>query len=172
MFDYRRTQTVTDSLIAVLTNKLAQSSSADSLTDAFLKANYNLAACTQEASHGIHNTRLVQKLLRDAITLYKPTATDIKLESNNIPDKYTLNQNFPNPFNPTTEIRFSIPQASNVKLTIYDAIGKQVGVIVNEHLSAGTFNYTWNAGNLSSGIYFYRIEAKDFIMVKKMVLLK
>ncbi len=172
MFDYRRTQTVTDSLVTVLTNKLAQASSADSLTDSFLKANYNLAACTQEGSHGIHNTKLVQELLRDAIILFNPTVTGIKNESNTIPSKYALSQNFPNPFNPTTEIRFSIPQASNVKLTVYDIIGKEVGVIVNEYLSAGTYNYTWNARNLASGIYFYRIEAKNFVMVKKMILLK
>jgi hypothetical protein len=159
-------------LIAVLTDNLAKSTSADSLTDAFLEANYNLAACTQEGSQGIHNTRLVQKLLRDAITLYTPSVTAISLESNTTPNRYTLSQNFPNPFNPTTEIRFSIPQAGNVKLTVYDAIGKQVGEIVNEYLSAGIYNYTWNASNLASGIYFYRIVAKDFTMVKKMVLLK
>ena len=172
-FDYRRTQTVTDSLITVLTNKLALSTSADSSTMAFKEANYNLAACTQEGSHGIHNTKLVQKLLGDAIALYTPSGTtDIKLESSALPSSYTLSQNYPNPFNPSTEIKFSLPEASNVKLTIYDAIGKEVAVLVNDYLSTGSYRYTWNAANLASGIYFYRIEAKNFNMVKKMVLLK
>jgi TctA family transporter len=83
-----------------------------------------------------------------------------------------LSQNYPNPFNPSTEIKFSLPEASNVKLTIYDAIGKQVAVLVNDYLATGSYRYTWNASNLASGIYFYRIEAKNFNMVKKMVLLK
>ena len=172
-FDYRRTQTVTDSLITVLTNKLAKSTKADSSTDAFLEANYNLEACTQEGSHGIHNAKLVQKLLRDAIALYTPSGTtDIQLETGKLPTSYVLSQNYPNPFNPSTQIKFSIPEASQVKLTIYDAIGKEVAVLVNDYLSSGTYRYSWNAANLASGIYFYRIEAKNFNMVKKMVLLK
>ena len=171
-FDYRRTQTVTDSLINVLQTKLNKSTSSDSQSVSFKEANYNLQSAISEGSHGIHNTRLVQKLLGDAIALYTPTATAINQESNSLPKQYSLSQNFPNPFNPSTQIRFSIPEASNVRLTIYDAIGKEVAVIVNDYLSAGTYNYTWNAGNLASGIYFYRIVAKNFIMVKKMVLIK
>ncbi|HKJ81268.1 MAG TPA: T9SS type A sorting domain-containing protein, partial [Ignavibacteriaceae bacterium] len=140
---------------------------------AFWKANYNYLAAVNEGSNGIHNTRLVQKLLGDAIALYTPSGTtDIKLDSNVLPSSYTLSQNYPNPFNPSTEIKFSLPEASNVKLTIYDAIGKQVAVLVNDYLATGSYRYSWNASNLASGIYFYRIEAKNFNMVKKMVLLK
>jgi hypothetical protein len=172
MFDFRRAQTVTDSLLAVLKDKLDKSTHADSLTDAFLKANYNYNACTGEGSFGIHNTKLVQKFIGEAIALYTPTATAVSNISNTLPKQYSLSQNFPNPFNPTTQIRFSIPEASNVKLTIYDAVGREVGVLVNNYLTAGTYNYSWNAGSFASGIYFYRIEAKNFVMVKKMVLLK
>lgn len=172
-FDYRRTQTVTDSLMAVLKHKFDISTNADSSTDAFKKANYNYLAIVAEGSHGIHNTRLVQKLLGDAIATYTPTTvTGINIESNNLPASYTLSQNYPNPFNPSTEIKFSLPEASNVKLVIYDAIGKEVAVLVNDYLSTGSYRYSWNASNLASGIYFYRIEAKNFSMVKKMVLLK
>jgi Secretion system C-terminal sorting domain len=114
----------------------------------------------------------VQKLIGDAIALYNPTATAVSNISNTLPKQYSLSQNFPNPFNPTTQIRFSIPEASNVKLTIYDAIGREVGVLVNNYLAAGTYNYTWNARSFASGIYFYRIEAKNFVMVKKMILIK
>jgi len=172
-FDYRRTQTVTDSLMAVLKAKLDLTTASDSSTDAFWKANYNYLAAVNEGSNGIHNTRLVQKLLGDAIALYTPSGTtDIKLDTNVLPSSYTLSQNYPNPFNPSTEIKFSLPEASNVKLTIYDAIGKQVAVLVNDYLATGSYRYSWNASNLASGIYFYRIEAKNFNMVKKMVLLK
>ncbi len=94
------------------------------------------------------------------------------IEDQNVITSYKLDQNYPNPFNPSTKIKFTLPEASNVKLTIYDDIGKQVAVLVNDYLSSGTYRYTWNAANLASGIYFYRIEAKNFNMVKKMVLMK
>jgi hypothetical protein len=158
--------------LAVLKDKLDKSSPADSSTDAFLKANYNYNACVSEGSFGIHNTKLVQKLIGDAIALYNPTATAVNNVTNTLPKQYSLSQNYPNPFNPTTQIKFSIPEAGNVKLTVYDVVGREIGVLVNKNLAAGTYNYTWNASNFASGIYFYRIESKNFVMVKKMVLLK
>jgi Secretion system C-terminal sorting domain/Cytochrome c554 and c-prime len=172
-FDLHREQTITDSLMTVLQNKLNQSSHSDSASLAFNRANYNLQAVISDGSHGIHNTKLVQKLLTASILLYTPSGvTGLQNDPNTLPKSYSLSQNFPNPFNPTTQIRFTIPDAGNVKLTVYDAIGREVGVIVNDNLAAGTYNYTWNAGSFASGIYFYRIEAKNFVMVKKMVLIK
>ncbi len=171
MFDYRRVQTVTDSLITVLQNRLNKATTADSTTDAFKKANFNLRSVIEDKSQGIHNTRLTQKLLKASILFFTPTV-GIKQESNSIPAQYSLSQNYPNPFNPSTQIKFTLPEAGNVKLTIYDAIGRQVTVLVNDYLTSGTYRYTWNASNLASGIYFYRIEAKNFNMVKKMVLIK
>jgi len=88
------------------------------------------------------------------------------------PDKYDLQQNFPNPFNPTTNIRFSIPEAGHVKLSVFNVIGQTVEVLVDEYKNAGTFNVTWGAKNLESGIYFYKIEANNFSKIHKMILLK
>jgi fibronectin type 3 domain-containing protein len=99
------------------------------------------------------------------------TLTDVQLEDA-IPTEYALKQNYPNPFNPTTMIKFAIPEASQVKLAIYDVTGREVGLLVNEQMAAGTYSVDWNAVNLSTGIYFYRIEAGSFVNVKKMILIK
>ena len=86
--------------------------------------------------------------------------------------KFTLKQNYPNPFNPVTNITFEIPKNSFVKLKIYDVSGKELGMLINETLSADSYTHQWDAHNLTSGIYFYRLEADNFIETKKMVLLK
>ncbi len=169
MFDYRGVQTTTDSLISVLSAKLSIASSRDSATTTFKEANYNLLSVQAEGSHGIHNTKLVQKLLRDAISSFIPTGI---ISDKGVPAKYTLSQNYPNPFNPTTTIKFSIPAGSNVKVIIYDAIGKEVATLINSYFTQGNYQVDWNASSYSSGVYFYRIEAKNFNMVKKMILMK
>ncbi len=89
-----------------------------------------------------------------------------------IPKSYVLGNNYPNPFNPTTKISFGLPRSSNTKLIVYDLLGREVITLVNDKLEAGNYNVEWNAGNYSSGIYFYRIESGDFVQTKKMVLLK
>jgi len=90
--------------------------------------------------------------------------------------KYELAQNFPNPFNPSTKINFSVPRNSFVSLKIYDILGKEIIKLVNnEFKSAGKYTVEFNASNLSSGVYFYRIEVegeKQFVMTKRMVLIK
>jgi len=89
-----------------------------------------------------------------------------------LPDKYSLSQNYPNPFNPTTNINFSISADANVLLNIFDISGKQVMTVLNEHKSAGQYSVQVNGGNLSSGIYYYKIKAGDFTAIKKMTLIK
>jgi hypothetical protein len=91
---------------------------------------------------------------------------------NTTPAVYLLEQNYPNPFNPTTSISYSIPKAGNVKLTVFDVLGRDVAVLVNEFKTAGSYSLEFNASELSSGVYFYRIEAGDFKDVKKMTLVK
>jgi len=89
-----------------------------------------------------------------------------------IPEKFVLHQNYPNPFNPSTNIEFSLPKSGNVKLTIFDALGKEVAVIVNDNLKAGIYKADWHASAFPSGIYFYKLVAKDFVQTKKMILIK
>jgi hypothetical protein len=95
-----------------------------------------------------------------------------------IPTSYNLFQNYPNPFNPVTQIKFDIAktgdrgQNSEVKLKIYDITGKEVATLVNESLQPGTYQVTFDGTNLSSGVYFYKLEVNDFVNVKKMILVK
>lgn len=92
--------------------------------------------------------------------------------SSEIPGDYKLEQNYPNPFNPVTNIKFSIAKAGLVKLTIYDILGKEVAVLVNRELTAGTYNEAFDGSRLSSGIYFYKLQTDRFTEVKRMALVK
>jgi hypothetical protein len=90
----------------------------------------------------------------------------------NIPQDFHLSQNFPNPFNPSTKIRYSIPQSSGVVIKVFDMLGKEIATLVNEEKPIGTYTIEFNATNLPSGIYFYQLQAPNFTQTKKMILLK
>jgi Secretion system C-terminal sorting domain len=95
------------------------------------------------------------------------------VEVNNIsPTNYALTQNYPNPFNPSTTIKYSIPQDNFVSLKVFNVIGKEVATLVNKEMKTGTFTVNWNAGNLPSGVYFYKLSSGNFSEIRKMVLLK
>ncbi|RPI17743.1 MAG: T9SS C-terminal target domain-containing protein [Ignavibacteriae bacterium] len=96
----------------------------------------------------------------------------ISQENSGIPVGYNLMQNFPNPFNPNTKIKFDIPKSSFVNLTVYDMLGKEVGILVNENLSAGIYSVELNASHLPSGVYFYKLIAGNYKATKKMILIK
>ncbi len=104
--------------------------------------------------------------------------TDVEKEDKNIPVEFNLAQNYPNPFNPSTTIKYSLPSAAHVKITVYNVVGQKADELINRDLSAGYHNIVWNAGNYSSGIYIYNIEAisltggKNFNSARKMVLVK
>jgi hypothetical protein len=104
--------------------------------------------------------------------------TAVTNSSTEIPKEFALNQNYPNPFNPSTTIQYDLPKASFVKLYVYDVLGRVVANLADGIQSANSYTVQWNASNLSSGIYFYRIDArsqdgsKDFTSVRKLVLLK
>jgi N-acetylneuraminic acid mutarotase len=85
------------------------------------------------------------------------------------PKTFLLEQNYPNPFNPSTTIRYQLPVASEVKLEVYDVLGKKIATLVNERQSAGSYQVVWNASGLSSGTYFYRLQAGSFVETKKMI---
>jgi len=89
-----------------------------------------------------------------------------------LPLTYALHPNYPNPFNPVTNIQFTIPEQADVKLQIYNVLGRQVDVLVNETLPIGHHKILWNPKNLSSGVYFYKLEAGSFMKTRKMILLK
>jgi|WetSurMetagenome_2_1015567.scaffolds.fasta_scaffold09628_1 hypothetical protein len=106
-------------------------------------------------------------------TLIKYTGpAGIHTNNGNIPSEFKLEQNFPNPFNPSTTIRFALPKTGLVTLKIYDAVGKEVETLVNETMNAGNQEVSYDASSLNSGVYFYRIYANGFTDTKKMVLVK
>lgn len=94
------------------------------------------------------------------------------VQDGSIPDQYALKQNYPNPFNPSTTIRFELPEAGNVTLEVYDILGNKTDVLVSGYYTAGRYEVDFDASNLSSGIYFYSIQANNFRQINKMLLLK
>ena len=89
-----------------------------------------------------------------------------------IPNTYSLSQNFPNPFNPKTTFTYSLPEAVHVNIQIFNILGERVATLVNEQMNAGSHMIRWNAGNIATGVYFYRIRAGNYHAVKKMVFIK
>jgi len=106
------------------------------------------------------------------MTLKYSQLTGIISNNNNIPDKFSLSQNYPNPFNPTTNIGFRIADFGFVSLKIFDITGKEVQTLVDKSLQPGSYEVTWDASNMPSGVYFYKLTAADFSETKRMVLIK
>jgi hypothetical protein len=103
--------------------------------------------------------------------------SDVTSNSDILPTRFALNQNYPNPFNPTTTIGLDLPVASHVKLTVYNVLGQQVNTLIDEELVAGSHTVEWDGTTDSgdaaaTGVYFYRIDAGDFVETRKMMLLK
>jgi hypothetical protein len=92
--------------------------------------------------------------------------------SNEVPSTFGLEQNYPNPFNPSTTFKFNVPSASNVSLKIYDMLGNEIITLVNENLQSGVYEVKFDASTLSSGVYFYSLNAGSFTATKKMMLVK
>lgn len=96
----------------------------------------------------------------------------IQQVSSEVPKAFYLAQNYPNPFNPSTKIKFSLPKTAFTKITIYDVLGREVSLIANEELKAGSYEVSWNADNFPSGVYFYRLTAGQYTETKKMLMIK
>lgn len=96
----------------------------------------------------------------------------INVISAEVPYKFSLSQNYPNPFNPSTKIRFDIPKSEVIKLVVYDFLGREVAIPVNQQLNPGTYEVDFEGSTLTSGVYFYKLETENFTETKKMVLIK
>jgi len=110
-------------------------------------------------------------ILTDGVTWSSTNTSGVK-DGNQIPTQYSLSQNYPNPFNPSTTINFSVLSSGFVTLKVFDVLGNEIVTLVNEEKSAGVYNVDFNAANLPSGTYFYKLNAGAFIESKKMILIK
>ncbi len=104
--------------------------------------------------------------------IWGPDQTTESIASDKIPANYNLEQNYPNPFNPTTTIKFNIPNDQHVRINVYNIIGELVTELINKDYSAGSYTVEFNAADLPSGIYIYRLESQSFTSVRKMILIK
>ncbi len=98
--------------------------------------------------------------------------TSVSERSGQITGVYDLAQNYPNPFNPSTTIKYELPKSSEVKLSVYDLLGREVSVLVNEKKDAGVHEVRFDGSGLSSGVYFYRMQAGDFVATKGLLLVR
>lgn len=119
---------------------------------------------TGDISAGFSNTQIQ--------TIAYSSSVGINQISSGVPSGFSLAQNYPNPFNPSTKIKFEIPAITHLKLAVYDITGREVAVLVNKELNAGTYEYLMDAHSLSAGVYFYALTSNEFTQTRKMVLVK
>ncbi len=122
----------------------------------------------KDVPFGTYNYRIKQ-IDFDGTYEYFILEDEVEISS---PGNFVLLQNYPNPFNPTTTIKYSVVEKTFVRLIIYDVAGSEVAVIVNKEQKAGEYEIDFNAGNLTSGVYFYRLQTGNFVETKKMILMK
>ncbi len=123
---------------------------------------------------GYTNEEVLDKIrLAEALYYSNFDTTLVSVDDDkNIPLTYSLSQNFPNPFNPTTTIRYQLTESGKVSLIIYDILGREVKTLVNKFQINGKYEVSFNSSSLASGVCFYRLMVNDYIDVKKMLLLK
>ena len=114
---------------------------------------------------------LGQASLKKFFQFYR-VITGAEPEPSGLPKEFALSQNYPNPFNPSTTIKYELPQSSVVRLSVYDMLGREVSVLVNERRDAGVHEVKCDGSNLASGVYFYRLQAGDFVQSRKLTILK
>jgi hypothetical protein len=127
-------------------------------------------------TYGIHSdTLIIQTEGPDStftVIVKGSTLTDVHIKQSTVPTEFSLAQNYPNPFNPSTTIRFVVPVSGFVSLKVFDLLGREVATLVDEKKDAGSYEVTFDGKNLSSGVYFYRLQAGEFVQTKKLLLQK
>jgi tetratricopeptide (TPR) repeat protein len=143
---------------------------------------FKIATTDRERERVLFDLLMIYKYLSDNGKIEETSERIEKLKSGNgvtyienltdLPTEYTLSQNYPNPFNPTTVIKYQLPEAAQVSLVIYDIMGKEIATLVNSYQARGSYDVTFNANSLSSGIYLYKLNANGKQLINKMLLMK
>ncbi len=120
----------------------------------------------------LQSLRDIYIIRTDSMLNFPPNFIGVKKIESKVPLNFKLYQNFPNPFNPLTKIKFQISEFSDVKLIIYDVIGSEIDVLVKQTLKPGTYEVEWDGSKYSSGVYFYKLATPEYFVTKKMVLIK
>ena len=131
----------------------------------WVPADYSLALAVSGSTYNFTGYRII-------ISWIPVNTTDVSGEMSNIVKGYSLSQNYPNPFNPSTTISYELPHASRMSLRVYNTLGQEVATMVNENKPAGVYTARFEARSLASGVYFYRLQAGNFVDTKKFILLK
>lgn len=179
-FDHRGRRTeiraLLDSLSNIIddleVNALPNASSQDSAD--FAIGQFNLRFVENEGSEGVHNTNYARSILANTIA-FLDTALVTSIEpvpGATTPRTFALEQNYPNPFNPGTTIRFEVPRAGHVRLVVFNALGQEVQTLIDDELLPNVYTVDFDGSRLSSGLYFYKLVADNFVTTKKMLLLK
>ena len=158
-----------DYLYAIVGGSTPAASYGNGLVAAVSSSNTFLLGIPFETIHTKANRDAVMTTVLNTLVI---TTSIARQEESTIPSTFSLEQNYPNPFNPTTTIRFSLANNEFVSLKIYDVLGKEISTLISEEMNAGTYTVNWNASALPSGVYFYRLQAKNFSETKKLVLTK
>jgi len=133
---------------------------------------FGLATSHQNGSNSTSCTYSLAGCVLNGVVYGDTTITGIYPIFSEIPKVYALSQNYPNPFNPVTIINYQLPVSNHVKLAIYDVMGREIAVLVNEHLNPGTYEAEWDGTNYPSGVYFYKLITAEYTETRKMVLVK
>jgi hypothetical protein len=159
-----------DSLVLMNDGLHGDGAAGDSISGNFIKSptadgKYNISVRTEDKNAGSFRRLPDAAWFTVSLTAVKEFATDL-------PQTFGLDQNYPNPFNPTTIISFQVPVVSEVKLIVYDPLGREVAVLVNEHKGPGRYQVQFDASGLASGVYFYRLISASFVQARKMVVVR
>ena len=104
--------------------------------------------------------------------VYRLTESGLAVPASSLPKAYLLAQNYPNPFNPSTTIKYELPKSSIVRLSVFDMLGREVAMLVNERRESGVYEVKFDGSGLASGVYLYRVKAGDFVQSRKLLLLR
>ncbi len=121
---------------------------------------------------GCHIEEDIEWAAQYAANIHQDGVTNVELIAGETPHTYSLEQNYPNPFNPTTTIEFSVRELGHATLTVYNSIGQKVETLVDEVVNSGQYSVSWDASQMSSGAYFYRLEINGYALMKRMILIK